>query len=85
MGTISAEKLLNQWKVEDLTVERAIGQMLQHLVQLHETSNNPCPLCKTLQPTIEGHTSTLTNLRADVDGLIAHTNMPPRRRKKRSR
>jgi len=63
MGTLPAKELLKKWEREELTVEMAIGHILQHLVKLLAA--------------LEAIKVTLRNLRADVDSLIAHTGMKP--------
>lgn len=35
MSTESPQTLLTQWHVEQLPTERAIGQLLQHVIQLY--------------------------------------------------
>ena len=57
------ELLLELWERETLSVEGAIGSILQVL--------------QTLQERQTMHQITLLNLRQDVDSLIAHTRMPP--------
>jgi len=64
MGTITPEELLKLWKLEKMPVEMAIGHILQNLVNMRTT--------------IESTDTTLYKLRADVDGLIAHTGTRPR-------
>jgi hypothetical protein len=63
MGTMPPQKLTKKWEREEITVEMAVGQILQHLVKILTT-------LKTIN-------ITLYNLRADVDSLIAHTGMTP--------
>lgn len=63
MGAIPPPKLLQQWRLEKMTVERATGHTLQNLVKL--------------QQAIEAIQISLRKLRADVDSLIAHTKMKP--------
>jgi len=69
MGTITPTELLKQWELEKITVEMAIGHILQNLVKMQKTYN--------------ARNITLYNLRADVDSLIAHTQMKPNPRGKR--
>ena len=63
MGTITPEELLKLWKLEKMPVEMAIGHILQNLVNMRTT--------------IESTDTTLYKLRADVDGLMAHTGTRP--------
>ena len=64
MGTLTPKKLLQQWTLENMTVEMTTGHTLQNLVEI--------------QQTIDAIQITLRSLRADVDSLIAHTGMKPR-------
>jgi len=84
MGTEPTQQLWKLWQVEELPLERATGQLIQHVARLdidnEAHKNNRAVINQTLQ---ELQTSLLI-LRADVDALMAHTNMPPpKRRKKR--
>ena len=36
MGTMTPQKLLNQWKLENMTVEMATGHTLQNLVKIQQ-------------------------------------------------
>lgn len=63
MSTLTPQKLLKQWQLEKITVEMAISHILQNLVKM--------------QTAIAATNTTLYNLRADVDSLIAHTGMKP--------
>ena len=40
MGTLPPDELLRLWKLEKLPVEMAIGQILQHLVEMYAATNN---------------------------------------------
>jgi len=70
MGTITPSELLKLWKLEKLSVEMAVGHILQNLVNMHTT--------------IETADASLYKLRADVDGLMAHTGMSRLKDKKTS-
>ncbi len=63
MGTMPPQELIKKWEREEITVEMAIGHILQHLAKI--------------QTVIDAINITLYNLRADVDSLIAHTGMIP--------
>ena len=63
MGTMPPQELIKKWEREEMTVEMAIGHILQHLAKI--------------QTVIDAINITLYNLRADVDSLIAHTGMRP--------
>ena len=69
MGTMTPQKLLQQWTLENLTTEMATGHTLQNLVKI--------------QRAIDAINLTLYNLRSDVDNLIVHTGMKQKTRKKR--
>ena len=68
MGTMTPQKLLQQWKLENMTVEMTTGHILQNLVKI--------------QTAIDAINITLYKLRADVDSLITHTRMKPKGKKK---
>lgn len=59
MGTLPPTELLNQWRLEKLTVEMTTGHILQNLVKLCES--------------MEHLTCTIHKLRVDVDRLIGQT------------
>jgi hypothetical protein len=76
MSTVTPDELLKLWKLEKVTVEMALGHIIQNLVKLHTNDEN-----------LE---TSLYELRGNVDDLIAHTGIEPRSRtrprsKKRSR
>ena len=68
MGTMTPQKLLQQWVLENMTTEMATGHTLQNLVKI--------------QKSIDAINITLYKLRADVDSLIVHTGMKPKSKKK---
>lgn len=68
MGTMTPQKLLSQWTLENMTTEMATGHILQNLVKI--------------QQAIDAINIMLYNLRADVDSLITHTGMKPKDKKK---
>ena len=63
MATMLPSELLKLWSREQIPAEMTLGHVVQNLVKLHDE--------------VEAHTSTLRNLRVDVDHLIAHTKLPP--------
>lgn len=69
MGTITPEELLKLWKLEQVSVEMAMGHVLQNLVRMH-----------TLDRSTD---STLYKLRRDVDELLTHSGIKPRSKDKR--
>ncbi|MDM8532745.1 hypothetical protein QUF63_16410 [Anaerolineales bacterium HSG25] len=77
MGTIPPQKLLSQWKQETLTVERAIGQMLQHQVLQDNLEQEVGSERRAMQSALHELQASVRSLRTDVDRLIAHTNLPP--------
>ncbi len=64
MGTMPPSELLKLWKLEHITVEMAVGHILQNLITLHTT--------------VEIFDASLCKLQGNVDDLIAHTEMKPR-------
>ena len=69
MGTITPDELLKLWKLEKVTVEMAIGHILQNLIKVHAAT-------ETLDTSLYG-------LRGDVDALMAHAGIEPRSQGKR--
>ena len=63
MGTMPPQELLRKWEREEISLEMAIGHILQHLAQI--------------QTAIDAINLTLYNLRATVDSLIAQTGLRP--------
>ena len=59
MGTVSPTELLRLWKLEQVTLEMAIGYLIQNQVKLDRA--------------IQAANISRSGLRTDVDGLIAHT------------
>jgi hypothetical protein len=68
MSTMTPEELLALWTQEKITIEMAIGHILQNLVKLR------------LDAKTAG--ASRYTLRSDVDALIAHAELQPRARKK---
>jgi hypothetical protein len=66
VSTVTPEELLKLWKLEKVTVEMALGHIIQNLVKLHTSDEN-----------LE---TSLYELRGNVDDLIAHTGITPRAR-----
>jgi hypothetical protein len=71
MGTLSPQELLKKWEHEEITVEMAIGHILQHLVKMLAA--------------LETIKTTLRKLRADVDSLMAHIGMKPNVKSKKKK
>jgi hypothetical protein len=63
MATVTPNELLRLWTREKITIDMAIGHILQNLVDM--------------QRAYDARNLTLYHLRADVDSLIAHTGMKP--------
>ena len=61
MKQIQPEELRQQWEAETLTVEQAIGSLLQHLCQI--------------QTALEAENISLYQLQAKVDTLIAQLDL----------
>lgn len=53
MSTYSLEKLLQLWRREELTVEQAIGHLLQHLATLETQSQTLQKQVQNLQQAIK--------------------------------
>jgi hypothetical protein len=64
MSTEQPDDLLKLWTLEKISVEMAIGHIMQNLVKQ--------------QQTVKDHDRSLYRLRTDVDDLIAHTGVQPR-------
>ena len=63
MGMTPASELIRLWTQENLDTERAIGQILQHLVHLHTTA--------------DVQRLALAQLRAEVNNFQAERERPP--------
>ncbi len=66
MSTMPPSELLKLWTLEKVTVEMAIGHILQNLVKT--------------QTSAKSRDTSLYKLRGDVDDLLAHTGTTPRSR-----
>jgi hypothetical protein len=64
MGTMNPNELLKLWTLEQVSVEMAIGHILQNMVKTSETLGT--------------HDTSLYKLRSNVDDLIVHTGVKPR-------
>lgn len=53
MSTYSPEKLLHLWRREELTVEQAMGHLLQHLATLETQSHTLQKQVQSLQQAIK--------------------------------
>ncbi len=69
MGTMTPKELLKLWKLEKVTVEMAMGHVLQNLVRMHDL--------------IQANNTTLHKLRSDARDLAAHSGTLPRSKNKR--
>jgi len=63
MATYAPAELLQLWKTEQITVEMATGHLLQQLVKLYSE--------------LETQRAAVINLRADIDRLLVHAQLPP--------
>jgi hypothetical protein len=70
VDTHTPEKLLSLWAREKITAEMAIGHILQNLVQI--------------QAMTASNSRALHQLRREVDGLLVHSGIKPRAKKKPS-
>ncbi len=66
MSTMTPDELLKLWTLEKVTIEMAIGHILQNLVKA--------------QTNAQSRDTSLYKLRSDVDDLLAHTGITPRSR-----
>ncbi len=62
MGALAPNELLQQWKQATITLEMAIGQLIQNQVKQQEQ--------------IDANNRALANVRADIDRLLGHATMP---------
>lgn len=78
MGTIPAEALLKQWTLQQLTHDRATGNILQHLVLLHETDNGAAISRTEIKVTLDRIEQNQTRLRDELDVVMRHLQLKPR-------
>lgn len=64
MGTMDPNELLKLWTLEQVSVEMAIGHILQNLVKMSIA--------------LEAHNTLLCKLQSNVNDLIVHTGVKPR-------
>ena len=69
MSAVAPTELLQQWKLEQITPEMAIGQLIQNQIKQQEL--------------LESNSRTLSVIRVDVDSLITHAGLPPREKGRR--
>jgi len=62
MGAVAPNELWQQWKQATITLEIAIGQLIQNQVKQ--------------QAQIDANNRALATVRADVDRLLGHATMP---------
>ena len=91
MGTIPPKDLLKKWKLEELTVEMAIGHILQRMVLLEQADTDATCNCRKLSTAIDTINLSRGTLRDDVNRLLQHNKLtsgqdqPPRRKRGRPR
>jgi len=85
MGTIPSTELWHKWKVDDVTVEMAIGFMIQQIMMLEDKEQAAAINRVQLQQTLADMQETLHKLRVDVDLLMTHTHLPVKQKSKRNR
>jgi len=87
MSTYDYAKIMADYANERMSVEMAMGHALQHIGRLYSADNSATIQQRELRAEINNLTETLKtlhnelhqtlyNLRADVDRLINHTQMP---------
>ncbi|MDM8521345.1 hypothetical protein QUF64_14965 [Anaerolineales bacterium HSG6] len=77
MSIDSPKELLKAWKTESLTEERAIGQLLQHLVRLEEALQANQQRRTAMQNGIDSNNVSWANLKLAVDEInrqMTHVN-----------
>lgn len=62
MGAVTPDELLQQWKQATITLEMAIGQLIQNQVKQQEQIN--------------AQRRTLATVRADIERLLTQGNIP---------
>jgi len=67
METIPAPKLLQQWKLENLTIELAIDHILHHLVLLYEANQAKNCDCNKIETALTAININLAELRDELD------------------
>ncbi|MDM8529548.1 hypothetical protein QUF63_00155 [Anaerolineales bacterium HSG25] len=91
MGTIDPKDLLKKWIQHDLTIEMAIGHILQHLVLLYDTDKQAAITRSKYKTAVEAVNISQATLRDDVDRLLTKADMessqnePPKRKRGRPR
>ena len=75
MSTYDFAKILTEYANGRMSVEMTLGHALQHIGKLYASTTT---LAGSQREQAASLTETITQLRADVDSLIAHTGMPPR-------
>jgi glycogen synthase len=91
MSTDSPHELLKQWHAETLTLERGLGQLLQHLIKLYDEIRVGQERRGRIQNAIDAGNVNWANLKLEVDQLknmvkalnanveqlLEHTGLPP--------
>lgn len=82
MGTEALDDLLKQWKQAELPVERSTGQILQHLIRMQAEIDEGKRRRVELETAIQAGNLNWANLKLDVDQVMRHTGLKPRRGRK---
>ena len=85
MSIEKPNKLLAQWSTAELKVERAIGQILQHIVALYNELTQAHARRQSMQNEIKQLKQTVKTMQAQIDALVDFTGMPPDHKPKRGR
>lgn len=80
MSTIPAAELLKEWKLQLLTLERGMGNTLQHLVMLHEQAEQANRNDIRLTNQLETISHTLAEVQAELERVKRHVGLAPKRR-----
>jgi len=85
MSTETPDRLWHLWNLQELPLERAVGQMLQHIVNLDDKERGAAITRVQLKQALDSLEKSLRDLRADVDALMTHTNMESPNKRKRKK
>lgn len=75
MGTMPAKELLKLWKTEDLTVDMAVGHILQHLVILYEVNDSAAISRSKLHTLVDVQSVNWANLKLEINRLLDHVGL----------
>lgn len=79
MSVEDPKELFKKWSVEDLSADMALGQILQHIILLYEADQAAGVSRTEIRQSIEENNQKLTTLQTDVNHVMRHTGLKPRR------